>query len=74
MISFVLQNLTIEGQGDSGTVLELIESRTEIYGIAFKFNTGLHNLSHFRACYNTSLGGALVAMYSNLYYYAESVL
>ena len=64
VISFVLQNLTFEGRGDSGTVLELIESRAEIHGSAFKFNTGIRKVIHFRLCYNTLLGGALVAIYT----------
>ena len=66
VVSLVLQNSTFEGQENSGTALELIETNAEIHNSIFKFNTGIHKVVHFRLCYDIMLGGALVATYSNL--------
>ena len=60
------QNSTLEGQNDSGTAVELIESTAHIYDSVFISNTGIHTVLQNTLCFDTSIGGALIAKHSNL--------
>ena len=63
---FMLQSLTFEGQNNSGTAVELVESTAHIYDSVFTSNTGIHAVIQDKICFDTSIGGALVAKHSNL--------
>ena len=62
--NFTLQNSTLQGRGNSGTAVEIIES--EIYNGVFTSNTGIHAVIQYKFCIETLVGGALVAKQSNI--------